>query len=77
MSTAFFTDKKVYDYETAKTSSEDKYALYFKKMLQQGIYLAPSQYEATFISHSHSYEELDRALNASVTAFREIKKVFG
>jgi len=77
MLTVFFTDKNVYDYETAKTSSEKKYAVYFWKMLEEGIYLAPSQYEAAFISYAHSDEDLEKALEASTIAFREVKKVYG
>jgi len=77
MLTVFFTDKSVYDYETAKTSSEKKYAVYFWKMLEEGIYLAPSQYEAVFISYAHSDEDFEKALKASAIAFREVKKVYG
>jgi len=73
MMTAFFTEKEVYNYETAKKSSEEKYAMYFWKMLKNGIYLPPSQYETMFISAAHNKKDLQKALNASSIAFREIK----
>ena len=54
MITLFFTKDSVYDYETAKKSDTKKYAKYFKSMLNQGIYLPPSQFEAFFISYAHT-----------------------
>ncbi len=74
MLTIFFTDKPVFDYISAKTASESRYALFFWKMLEEGIYLPPSQYEAMFISVAHTEEIFKKTLDASVLAFREIKK---
>ncbi|MEQ8189297.1 MAG: glutamate-1-semialdehyde 2,1-aminomutase [Candidatus Eremiobacterota bacterium] len=74
MLTPFFTDRPVFDYSSAKTASEGRYALFFWKMLEEGIYLPPSQYEAMFISVAHREELLEKALNASSLAFKEIKK---
>ncbi len=59
----FFTDKQVRDYESAQTSNTDHYRTYFKQMLEQGIYLAPSQFEAMFLSASHTDEDLERTLD--------------
>ncbi len=56
----FFTDQKVVDFESATTSSTDKYADYFGYMLEHGIYLAPSQFEAMFISYTHSEEDIKK-----------------
>lgn len=56
----FFTDKPVVDFETATGADTKKYADYFHYMLEQGIYLAPSQFEAMFVSNAHSKEDLDR-----------------
>src|SRR5918993_3340320 len=50
MFTLFFTDKPVHDFDSAKTSDTRRFANYFQLMLQQGIYLAPSQFEAMFVS---------------------------
>lgn len=58
----FFTKEKVTDYASAKTSDTIKYADYFKFMLEHGVYLAPAQFEAMFLSASHKKEELDRVV---------------
>lgn len=60
----FFTAEKVVDFESAQTSDTREYAKYFKAMLQTGIYLAPSQYEAMFISVAHSEEEIEKTCQA-------------
>jgi glutamate-1-semialdehyde 2,1-aminomutase len=76
MMTSFFTEKPVYDYETAKTSSEEQYKIFFWSMLKHGIYIAPSQYEAMFLSNSHTDENLNKTLEAARLSFREVKKNF-
>lgn len=48
--TAFFTDKKVVDYDTATTADTKRYAEYYNHLLENGIYAAPSQFEAMFVS---------------------------
>lgn len=58
----FFTETPVTDYETAKTSDTALYAGYFKHMLEHGIYLAPAQFEAMFLSAAHTREELEGVL---------------
>lgn len=54
----FFTKEPVRDYESAKRSDTSRYAAYFSHMLSHGIYLAPSQFEAMFLSAVHTREEL-------------------
>lgn len=56
----FFTEEKVLDYDSALTSDTKQYANYFNYMLNQGIYLAPSQFEAMFISYAHSKEDIEK-----------------
>lgn len=56
----FFTNKKVVDFETAMTSDTDQFAEFFGYLLEHGIYTAPSQYEAMFISCAHSDEDIDK-----------------
>ncbi len=60
----FFTKKPVVDYNSATASDTEAYAAYFNAMLQQGIYLAPSQFEAMFVSAVHSKEDLARTIEA-------------
>ena len=57
---AFFTDVPVTDYETAKTSDTEAFAKYFSYMLENGIYVAPSQFEAMFISATHTDMDIER-----------------
>lgn len=72
----FFTDKEVYDYKTAKTSDLNSYAVYFKEMLKQGIYLAPSQFEAMFLSASHTLEDIEKTLSANRNALGRLIHIF-
>ena len=65
MFTLFFSAKKVVDYQTALQSDTQRFARYFNEMLARGVYLAPSQYEAAFISTAHSDEEIEKTLHAA------------
>ena len=58
--TVFFTDKAVVDYDTAKTSDTKQYAEYFRYLQQNGIYTAPSQFEAMFVSDAHTEEDIEK-----------------
>ena len=60
----FFTKEPVVDYNSATSADTEAYAAYFNAMLQQGIYLAPSQFEAMFVSAVHSKEDLARTIEA-------------
>lgn len=59
MGCLFFKEGKVENYDDALKCDRDKFTQYFKRMLQSGIYLAPSQYEAMFISAAHTTDDLD------------------
>ena len=61
---AFFTGEPVRNYVGAQTSDTAKYTDYFKHMLGRGVYLAPSQFEAMFLSTAHTPEDLERTLDA-------------
>ena len=64
MFSIFFTENSVYDYESAKKSNTKRFAEFFKNMLQEGIYLAPSQFEANFISMAHTESDIKKTLEA-------------
>lgn len=66
----FFTEEKVTDYESAKRSDTDKFTRYFSKMLGEGIYIAPSQFEAGFVSLAHTDEDIERTIEASTRALQ-------
>ena len=68
MFTAFFTQEPVVDYVTAKTSDTHKYATFFRGMLEAGVYLAPSQFEAAFVSTAHTDEDIAATIEASKKA---------
>ncbi|MBM4350816.1 MAG: glutamate-1-semialdehyde-2,1-aminomutase [Deltaproteobacteria bacterium] len=72
MLTVFFTEGPVRDYSSAKTSDTKRFAKFFIEMLDQGIYLPPSQFEAWFISLAHTQKDLDKTAEACDTAFRKI-----
>lgn len=59
----YFTEDDVYNYETAKTSDTEAFADYFRFMLEHGIHLGPSQFEAMFISNAHTETVIDQTLN--------------
>ncbi len=73
MFTVFFTSDPVEDYGTAKNSNTEAFARYFVLMLEQGIYLPPSQFEAVFLSLAHSQEDLERTVAAARTTFEEMR----
>lgn len=56
----FFTDREVNDYDSATSSDTEKYAKFFNYLLENGIYIAPSQYEAMFVSMAHSDEDIEK-----------------
>ena len=60
----FFAEEKVYDYISAKNSDTEQYKKYFKYMLSKGIYLAPAQFEAMFLSVAHGEDEIKKTLDA-------------
>lgn len=70
----FFTSEKVVDFDTACTSDTDQYAQFFRAMLDQGVYLAPSQFEAVFMSTAHSDEDIEYTIEAAKKAFKAIKR---
>lgn len=72
MFTLFFNDKTVVDFDSAKTSDVSLFAKYFQSMLQRGIYMAPSQYEAMFISTSVNDDVISRILEASHESLRAL-----
>jgi glutamate-1-semialdehyde 2,1-aminomutase len=72
MFTLFFASQEVIDYDTALKSDTVAFSRYFHLMLKGGIYLAPSQFEANFISLAHSQENLNKTLEVMAKAFKEL-----
>ena len=65
MMTFFFADSAVADYESARRCDRERYARFFHGMLERGIYLAPSQFEAAFVSAAHGEAEIDATIAAA------------
>jgi len=75
MMTTFFTkEPAVVDFRSAMGSDTERYGQFFRAMLLSGIWLAPSQFEAAFISAAHSQEDLAQALEMTESSFKKIKK---
>ena len=66
----FFTNSPVTDYKSAKQSDTSAYASFFKNMLSSGIYLAPAQFEAIFLSAVHTNEHIKATLQAAEVFFK-------
>ena len=69
MFTLFFTDQPVIDYETAKKSDTQRFARYFHHMMDGGVYLAPSQFEAGFVSTAHSEADIKHTVDRAAEFF--------
>ncbi len=70
MFTFFFTDQPVTDYESAKRSDTKRFARFFRRMLELGIYLPPSQFEAAFVSAAHSEQDIAQTVQAARAGFK-------
>jgi glutamate-1-semialdehyde 2,1-aminomutase len=68
----FFTENPVNDFKSAVTSDTVLYGKYFHEMLKRGIYLAPAQFEALFVSAAHTKDDLDKTIKAHKEALEEI-----
>lgn len=68
----FFTDRDVKNFEDAKTSDLDMFSAYYNGMLEKGIYLAPSQFEALFVSAAHETEHIDKTIKSAEEVLKNL-----
>jgi glutamate-1-semialdehyde 2,1-aminomutase len=68
MFTFFFTEGPVTDWESAKRSDTARFGRFFRAMLERGVYLAPSQFEAAFVSAAHTEEDIAKTIEAAKDA---------
>src|SRR5215208_2133733 len=73
MWTSFFTDQPVTNWETANRSDREQYGKFFHALLEEGVYLAPSQFEAAFVSLAHTEELIEQTLTAARKAFIRVR----
>jgi glutamate-1-semialdehyde 2,1-aminomutase len=71
LATLFFTDQTVTNYSAAERCDTKRYGRYFRNMLDRGVLLAPSQFEASFISAAHTESDVDFALKAAQESLRQ------
>lgn len=69
---AFFTEGEVHDWDSAAKCDTKAFATYFRGMLEEGIYLAPSQFETAFVSIAHSSADIDKTVAAAYTCFKKL-----
>lgn len=69
---AFFTGGPVVDYASAKQSDQQAYAKFFHRMLEKGVYFAPSQFEAAFLSTAHSSSDIEKTIERARAAFKNL-----
>ena len=69
----FFADGPVSDFENAQKSDVDRFARYYRGMLTRGIYLAPSQFEAVFVSAAHTEDDIETTIAAAKQVFKTLK----
>ncbi|MEJ5173503.1 MAG: glutamate-1-semialdehyde 2,1-aminomutase [Hydrogenothermaceae bacterium] len=72
MITAFFTDKEVVDFQTAKTSDTQLFAKFFRGLIEEGVYLPASQFEAFFLSTAHSNSDIEITLEKMEKVLRKL-----
>jgi len=70
--TPFFTDQPVRDYASATSANADRYAAFFRGMLERGVYPPPSQFEAWFLSAAHTAKDIDKTIKAAHAALKEV-----
>lgn len=69
----YFTEKEVVDYPTAKLSDTNRFSKFFSAMLKKGVYIAPSQFEAGFLSLAHSVKDINKTIRAAYESFLQVK----
>jgi len=74
MLTGFFTEGPVTDWPSAKKCDTDRYGMFFRAMLEEGIYLAPSQFECAFVSVAHTDRLIERTIDAASRAMRALTR---
>ncbi|MBJ79226.1 MAG: glutamate-1-semialdehyde-2,1-aminomutase [Nitrospinae bacterium] len=72
MFSMFFTDQDITDFESVKSSDTDFFQKYFTALLEEGVYIAPSQFEAGFMSAVHTDEDIERTIEANYKALQKV-----
>ncbi len=70
----FFTNEPVINFDTAKLSNLDYFAQYYRNMIEEGVFLPPSQFEGVFLSTAHTDEDIEKTIQAVRASFSKINK---
>jgi glutamate-1-semialdehyde 2,1-aminomutase len=70
MATLFFREGPIRSFDDAAASDTDRYGAFFRHLLERDVYIAPSQFEALFVSTAHGAAEIDRTVEAAAAFFR-------
>ncbi|MDP6632663.1 MAG: hypothetical protein QGI51_04075, partial [Dehalococcoidales bacterium] len=73
MFTVFFSNEEVTDYDSALKSDTETYKSFFWSMLESGVYLPPSQFEAAFVSLAHTERDIEKTLRAAKKALLAVR----
>lgn len=71
---SFFNDRPVYDFDSAKSSDQESFKVFFRALLKEGVYIAPSQFESGFVSAAHSDRDIEQTIAAAEKAFAAVRK---
>ena len=71
MSCTYFTDREVYDFRSAERSDREKFSRFFWGMLKRGVNIAPSQFEAGFMSSAHTNRDIEKTVRVAYEAFAQ------
>ena len=71
----YLTDREVLNYEDAKTADTEKFTTYFQKLLNEGVFIPPSQFECCFISKMHDDRDIQNTLDIIEKAMKTIKSI--
>lgn len=72
LSTSFFSSQPVFDFDSAMLADTNRYALHYRQMLDSGVYLAPSQFEVSFVSAAHTEDELEKVVEKTESSFKKL-----
>ncbi len=72
MMTVFFTDREVFDFESAKSSDTELFGKFFRKLLEKGVLIPPSQFEAWFVGTAHEEKHIEEALERISEAVKDL-----
>ena len=73
----FFNDQPVTDFDSAKKSDTEAFKIFFRALLKEGVYIAPSQFETGFVSAAHSEADIDATFTAAEKAFAAVRMQIG